>query len=75
MRFYTIGDNKTIIYGGDVDDGVNDISKYWVKKSSGAYREFDNTDSHCDYECFNASKVGTLNTFSSLEEAKAFIEK
>lgn len=69
MKYYTIGNNKNIIYAGDVNDGKNDIVKFFTRKSDGSYREFKNTDSHCDFECFNALKAGTLNTFTTYAAA------
>jgi 6-phosphogluconolactonase (cycloisomerase 2 family) len=70
MQYYTIEDNKHVIYAGNVDDGKNDITKYYVRKSDGSYREFENTDSNPDFRCFQALKAGTLQTFATLELAK-----
>jgi hypothetical protein len=70
MKYYTIEDNKDVIYAGNVDDGKNDITKYFVRRSDGSYREFENNDSNADFRCFEALKTGTLQTFATLELAK-----
>lgn len=70
MKYYTINNDKDVIYAGDVNDGVNDIVKYYVRKSDGSYREFENKDSNPDFRCFEALKAGTLQSFSTLELAK-----
>lgn len=73
MKYYTIGKNKNTIYAGDVNDGHNDIVKYYAVSKSGRMREFPNNDSHCDYECFNALKTGQLHIFNSFEEAEQYV--
>jgi hypothetical protein len=70
MKYYTIEDNKDVIFAGDVNDGKNDIVKYFVKRSDGSYREFPNNDANADFRCFSALKAGTLQTFTTLEQAK-----
>ena len=71
MKYYTINNNKKVIYAGNVNDGKNDITKYYVLQESGEYREFENHDSNPDFRCFEALKTNRLQTFSTLEQAKA----
>lgn len=71
MKYYTIDNNKKVIYAGNVNDGKNDIVKYYVRQDdTGDYREFENHDSNPDFRCFEALKTFRLQTFATLEQAK-----
>lgn len=70
MKYYTIDNNKDIIYAGNVNDGINDITEYYVRRSDGDYRKYVGHESNIDFRCFEALKAGKLQTFATLDLAK-----
>ena len=69
MKYYTINNNKNVIYGGNVNDGINDIQEYYILQGDGSYRKFVEHDAQMDFKCFTALNNNTLQTFLSLEDA------